>query len=183
MSCRYSSFEMRKAQGAVHWRIEARRQGRNHFQRGSSSTISSEQVRNLKIFCRTWTAPLRAPAQANGRGGHGLPPDAQPLAFGRLRIGNMLQVAQDLLEHRRRRWTDDPLPGRAPCFLPQAGVERQVIAGNDLQLLTRRNPVPHSRSCDRTQSLAVRTANSVACPRPKGFPGSAISSAGWPMSA
>ena len=35
MSCRYSSLEIRRLQGAVHWSMLANRQGRNHCQRGS----------------------------------------------------------------------------------------------------------------------------------------------------
>ena len=66
MSLRYSSFEIRKLHGAVHWSIEASRQGRNHRQRWSSSSMSSEQVRNLKIFCSTCDRPPQAPALANG---------------------------------------------------------------------------------------------------------------------
>ena len=34
----------------MHWPIEASRQGRNQRQRGSSSSMSSEQVRNLKTL-------------------------------------------------------------------------------------------------------------------------------------
>ena len=50
----------------MHWLIEWSRQGRNHRQRGSSSSMSSEQVRNLKIRCRTWIAPRRLLARGNG---------------------------------------------------------------------------------------------------------------------
>ncbi len=66
MSLRYSSFEMRKLHGAVHWAIECSRQGRNHRQRGSLSSMSSVQVRNLKIFCSTWIAPRSPRGLANG---------------------------------------------------------------------------------------------------------------------
>ncbi len=50
----------------VHWWIVASRQGRNHRQRSSPSSMSSEQVRNRKIFCKTWIAPRRLLALANG---------------------------------------------------------------------------------------------------------------------
>ena len=66
MSRRYSSFEIRRLHGAVHWSIEANRQGRNQRHFSSSSSMSSEQVRNLKIFCSTCIAPRKLPALANG---------------------------------------------------------------------------------------------------------------------
>ena len=52
--------------GAVHWLIDASRQGRNHRQRWSPSSMSSVQVRNLKIFCSTCIAP-RSDAGAGKR--------------------------------------------------------------------------------------------------------------------
>ncbi len=66
MSLRYASLSIRMLHGAVHWSIECSRQGRNHRQRGSPSSMSSEQVRNLKIFWRTWIAPRRLLALGNG---------------------------------------------------------------------------------------------------------------------
>ena len=66
MSRRYSSFEMRRLQGAVHWSMEASRQGRNHRHWSSLASMSSEQVRNLKIRWSTTIAPRRLPALVNG---------------------------------------------------------------------------------------------------------------------
>jgi hypothetical protein len=66
MSARYSSFEIRRLQGAVHWPIEASRQGRYQRHCGSEASMSSVQVRNLKIRWRTTIAPRRLPALVNG---------------------------------------------------------------------------------------------------------------------
>ncbi len=66
MSSRYASFEMRKLHGAVHWLMLASRQGRNHRQRSSPSSMSRVQVRNLKIRCSTAIVPRSFLAEVNG---------------------------------------------------------------------------------------------------------------------
>ena len=58
--------------------MEANRQGRNHCQRGSFSSISSEQVRNWKTLCMTCNAPRNCPALVKG------PNNFAPLIFGDL---------------------------------------------------------------------------------------------------
>ena len=63
---RYSSLLIRRLQGAVHCLMLASRHGRNQRQRSSPSSMSRLQVRNLKIRCRTCTAPRSAPALAKG---------------------------------------------------------------------------------------------------------------------
>ena len=66
MFFRYSSREMRRLHGAEHWPVEASRHGRNHRQRASPSSMSNEQVRNLKIFCKIATAPRSDRELVNG---------------------------------------------------------------------------------------------------------------------
>ena len=62
----YSSFEIRRLHGAVHWLMLCSRQGRNHFHRSSSASMSSAQVRNLNTFCSALMTPRSLPALGNG---------------------------------------------------------------------------------------------------------------------
>ena len=108
MSRRYSSFEIRKLHGAVHWSIEANRQGRNQRHFSSASSMSRLQVRNLKIFCST----CNRAAQAAGAGERAvqlraplvrLAGELDPrkiLANENLQIGKRLVVLQVLVELR-----------------------------------------------------------------------------------
>ena len=91
MSLRYSSLLMQRLQGAVHCLMLASKQGRNHRQRSSPSSMSRLQVRKRKMRCRTWIAPRSAPAFAKG------PNRRTPLSRGLRVISESWNAAKDQL--------------------------------------------------------------------------------------
>jgi len=58
-----------------------------------------------------------------------------------LTIGHVLQVAQDLLEHRRRGRMHDALWRRAVDLFPPTGIECQFLVDDNPELLPHGNPL------------------------------------------